>query len=343
MDRARVTVDTTEPEGEGRYFRSAPLTFFSSGCTLLDRILGGGWPLGRVSNLVGDKSTGKTLLAIEASNSFAKTFPQGRIRYAESEAAFDTDYAASLGMPIDRVEFTEAEDAEFLTVEDFYRDLTKFVDELGDDEPGLYILDTLDALSDSDELAEKIENFAKGTYGTQKAKQMGKLFRMCVRKVKNKRCHLMIISQERDNIGVTFGKKSTRSGGRALDFYASQVLWLAKRGEIKQVISKIERTIGVEIRAKTEKNKIAMPYKTVDFVVRFNFGIDDLATSLDWLEHVGKEALVLGDKKRPTFIKDMNEKTDADYWKTVSEIGETTSEVWHEIEERFRPQRSRVS
>jgi len=342
MDRARVTVEETEVVNGGRYFRSPALEFFSTGCTLLDNVLGGGWPLGRVSNVVGDKSTGKTLLAIEASNSFAKTFPSGRIRYAESEAAFDADYAASLGMPVERVEFTDSEDIEFLTVEVFYRDLITFADDLGDDEPGLYILDTLDALSDSSEVTEKIEDFSKGTFGTQKAKQMGKLFRMCVRRVKNKRCHLMIISQERDNIGVMFGKKSTRSGGRALDFYASQVLWLAKRSEIKQTIQKIERTIGVEIRAKTEKNKISMPYKNIDFVVRFNFGIDDLVTSLDWLEQVGKENLVLGDQKRPSFIKDLSSKSDEEYWKVVREVGATTSEVWREIEERFRPQRSRV-
>jgi recombination protein RecA len=342
MDRARVTVEEPEVVNGGRYFRSPALEFFSTGCTLLDNMLGGGWPLGRVSNVVGDKSTGKTLLAIEASNSFAKTFPSGRIRYAESEAAFDSDYAASLGMPTERVSFTEADEVEFLTVEDFFRDLTKFADDLGEGEPGLYILDTLDALSDSSELAERVEDFSKGTYGTQKAKQMGKLFRMCVRQIKNKRCHLMIISQERDNIGVMFGKKSTRSGGRALDFYASQVLWLAKRGELKQTIQKIERTVGVEIRAKTEKNKIAMPFKTVDFLVRFNFGIDDLVTSLDWLEQVGKESLVLGDQKRPSFIKDLSSKSDEEYWKVVSEIGVTTSEVWKEIEDRFRPQRSRV-
>lgn len=338
----RVTVDAVEPE-VGRYFRPSPLEFVPTGCTLLDAVLGGGWPLGRVSNVVGDKSTGKTLLAIEASNSFAKTYPTGRIRYAESEAAFDTDYAASLGMPVERVSLTDNDDIEFLTVEDFFKDLTNFVDSLGPDEPGLYILDTLDALSDAGELAEKIDDWGKGTYGTAKAKQMGKLFRMCVRKVKNKRCHLMIISQERDNIGVMFGKRSTRSGGRALDFYASQVLWLAKRGEIKQTISKIERTIGVEIRAKTEKNKIALPFRTMDFVIRFNFGIDDLTTSLDWLETVGKEALVLGDKKRPAFVKELNDKTDEEYWKLVREVGATTSEVWREIEDRFRPPRSRVA
>src|ERR1019366_3976564 len=89
----------------GNYF-SSPKTgieFISSGCHNLDLALGGGWAEGRVSNIVGDKSTGKSLLAIEACANFAIKYPKGTIRYREAEAAFDRPYAEALGMPVDHV------------------------------------------------------------------------------------------------------------------------------------------------------------------------------------------------------------------------------------------------
>src|ERR1700754_4769243 len=78
---------------------AAPARFFSSGCALLDCVLGGGWALRRMINVVGDKSTGKTLLAIEACANFVRTFPLGHVTYVEVESAFDVDYAQTLGFP----------------------------------------------------------------------------------------------------------------------------------------------------------------------------------------------------------------------------------------------------
>ena len=93
-------------------------TVFSSGCTLLDLAAGGGWGIGRVTNIVGDSSTGKTLLAIEACANFGALYGGKSIRYAEIEAAFDRPYAYTMGMPKD-AEYTE----DVHTIEDFERDL----------------------------------------------------------------------------------------------------------------------------------------------------------------------------------------------------------------------------
>src|SRR5258708_4237909 len=106
--------------------RSEDLDFFSTGCTLLDCTIGGGWVLGRIGNVIGDRSTGKTLLAIEACANFVRTYPKGRMRYREAEAAFDRSYAEALGMPIDRVEFGDED--KFRTVSDFFKDLGEFLD-----------------------------------------------------------------------------------------------------------------------------------------------------------------------------------------------------------------------
>ena len=325
------------PEG-GRYFEPPPpLEFVPSGCRLLDCVLGGGWPLSRISNIVGDKSTGKTLLAIEATNAFMRKFPQAMPKYREVEAALDQNYAASIGMPVDKIDF--GYDRDVNTVEDFYADLNEYIKELNG-QPGLYILDSLDALSTESELKR---DFNEGSYNMEKAKQMGQIFRRLVRDLRRTNTHLMIISQERDNIGVTFGKKSTRSGGRALDFFCSIVLWLAKVGTNEQTVGKIKRPISIDIRANCEKNKISLPLQKCDFTIRFSFGIDELQSYLDWLESVGRMELVLNGKGKVAFKNYVEKLTDTEYWDKVKEIGDICVAEWEKIEMEFAPPRRRVA
>jgi RecA/RadA recombinase len=90
----------------GNYFTNEKsLDFIPSGCQLLDLILGGGWAVGRVSNVIGDESTGKSLVASEACANAIKTSPKGRIFYHEVESAFDKQYGEMLGMPVDKMTF----------------------------------------------------------------------------------------------------------------------------------------------------------------------------------------------------------------------------------------------
>jgi hypothetical protein len=94
---------------------------------------------------------------------------------------------------------------------------------------------------------------------------------------------LLIISQIRDNIGVTFGETKKRSGGRALDFYASQVVWLAEIGKIKRTVSGVERVVGAHVKARCKKNKVGMAYREVELTVIFSYGVDDELSMIDWL------------------------------------------------------------
>jgi RecA/RadA recombinase len=87
----------------------------------------------------------------------------------------------------------------------------------------------------------------------------------------------------RDNIGVMFGRKWTRNGGRALDFYTSQILVLSQTGTIEKTISGITRTTGIKVKAKVDKNKISLNYREADFPIRFGYGIDDDKSMTDWL------------------------------------------------------------
>lgn len=328
-------------ESGGSYFASAKtsMEFVRTGSRLLDCALGGGWVLGRVSNVVGDKSTGKTLIAIEAAANFAHSYPKGHIFYRESEAAFDRSYAGALGMPLERVDFGKER---MRTVEEVFADLSVQIKRLGDkSEPGLYIIDSLDALSDAEELERDMD---KATYGAGKAKAMSELFRRLVGTVESSRIHLMFISQVRDNIGATFGRTWTRSGGRALDFYASHVVYLAKIATLYRTIRGNKRATGVQVRAKVDKNKIGLPFRECDFDIQFGYGIDDMGACLDWLKSVGhlNEVGLAKDLKEAalTAVKDdYMALSDDEFRDKCREIITVTETLWREIDQDFMPTR----
>jgi recombination protein RecA len=306
--------------------------FISSGSTLLDCVLGGGWAEGRVANIVGDKSAGKTLLAIEACANFALDHPAEHIAYRESEAAFDMTYAQSMGMPIG-VDWSE----EIRTVEDMDRDLARWLSTRKNHEPNLYVLDSLDALSDQAEASREI---GEASYGVGKAKAMSEMFRRRTAELREKRCTLIIISQIRDKIGVTFGETKTRSGGRALDFYSSQVVWLSELKKIKRTVTGVDRITGVEIRARNRKNKIGKPFRETDLTILFNYGIDDEQSMLDWLKKNKGERWVapVGLEDYATTLKRARHEKDREVISGLhAELAAACRGRWNEIENALEP------
>ncbi len=255
------------------------LEFFSTGCAALDEVLGGGFCLGRTSNVVGDKSSGKTLLAMESLANFCIKFPDGACRYGEAEAAFDMPYAGALGIPLDRIEFN-ADGQPMATVEDLYEDLVRFLD-AHPGVPKLYIIDSLDSLSTE---AEQEGEFNAATFGGEKPKAIGQLFRRLIDRMETERCHFMVISQVRDVMNAkAFQQTKTRSGGKALDFYASWILWLTEVGKIKRTVGGVERITGIDVKGQCRKNKVGLPWRTVQWPVLFGYGIDDMTASVDYL------------------------------------------------------------
>lgn len=312
------------------------LKFFSTGGVLLDCALGGGYPGGRIVNIVGDKSTGKTLLAIEACANFAMTFPKGLIKYHEAEAAFDKNYARILGMPLRRVEFEEDID----TVEEMEHAVKDFCEQcMKKKVQGLYVIDSLDALSDK---AEQKRNIEDGSYGS-KAKLMSEFFRRNKRRLEKARVSFLIISQVRDKINATFGRKWTRSGGRALDFYASQVVYLAEIKKLQKTVKGIRRPYGVQIKAKVTKNKVGIPFREVDFTLLFGYGIDDIETNLNWLKST-KSLRKVGLKETSAIareVKTIKAMPPAKRKERVEKIQGVVTELWKEIEIDFLPTESK--
>lgn len=307
--------------------------FIPSGCAPLDLVMGGGWALGRFANIVGDKSSGKTLLAIEACANFAMRYDARNIAYREIESAFDQEYAYSLGMP------READYSEDIrTIEDFERDLKKWLADHKNNDPSLYILDSLDACSSEDEMGK--DEGGSG-YGTQKAKQMSQMFRKLASAIEQSNCSLLIISQIRDNIGVTFGETKTRSGGHALDFYASQIVWLAEIGKIRRTVTGVDRVVGVNVRARNKKNKVGLPFRDCDFSITFGYGIDDEGSMLEWLKKNKGESKLQSDWPLDKYKREIgyarSDKNRDELERLHNELKNATILRWQEIEKALEP------
>lgn len=328
------------PGGASSYFTSGKegIEFVSSGSAVMNEALGGGWALGRVSNVVGDRSAGKTLLAIEGIASFHAKYLDGHSRYAEAEAAFDQNYAEALGMPIDKVEFNRGGVA-MRTIEELHKDIERVMKE-NKGRPIFYVIDSLDSLSDEAEQERDIDE--KNTYGTQKAKKLGEMFRRLVQDIEEARMHLMVVSQLRDKIGVTFGETKTRSGGKALDYYASHIVWLREKGKLKRTIAGVERVTGIDVEASVRKNKVGLPFRKASYPILFGYGIDDLTANVEWLLEVGKEERLskeldiskAGYKARLLKLRDRGGDEVREFRETVTRI---VQEEWRAIDTAFLP------
>lgn len=339
----RLNLKPGKKEKAGAYLEApatpSDLRLFSSGSALIDCVLGGGWALGRMSNIIGDKSTAKTGLAIEAMANFARQFPKGWIRYREAESAFDVSYAESMGLPRKRVKlWGDEHNTLFDTVEDMYEDLESVLAK--STTPGLYIVDSLDALSDRAEKGRKID---ENSYGGNKAKKMGEFFRRLVRPLEEKEVCLLIISQVRANIGAMFGEKYTRTGGKAMDFYATHCLWLAHLGIVSKTRRNEKRATAVNIRAKCKKNKIGKPFRDCDFEYRFDYGIADVESNLAWLDKVKRLKAELGYDKPEEFLKQIEGLSDEDYRQAAEDLAAVVKAVWEDIDHDFAPTRRKYA
>lgn len=327
----------------GHYFpdEAAPKRYIPSGCTLLDCVLGGGWVLGRVENVIGDKSTGKTLLAIEACANFARVYPQGKIYYREAESAFDVPYARGVGLPVERVDFgPNGPDTSWRTIEEVFTDLRKIVAFHKKNKiPGLYIVDSLDALTSEQALKREV---GEGSYNLEKQKILGQLFEQMISDFKEVQLCIFIVSQVREKIGFTIGEKQRRSGGKSLDFYASHIVWLT---HLKILVSQIKgekRATGIRVQAKCKKNKVGEPFQVCEFPIRFRYGIDDLEASIDWLIEK-KMHTRLGIKKEAVdaYYDELEALETKEFAKRAEQIRAVVVQAWQEIDGWFAPKRKK--
>lgn len=328
--------------GGGNYFAapSSDVDFIPTGCLLLDLALGGGWAERKVCNIIGDSTSGKTLLATEAMANFLLKYPKGKARFRDSEEAFIPSYAAALGVPTEKIDFGSDP---ILTVEDLYEDLEAVTKKARG--PELYILDSLDALSDRAELAR---GFDEPTFGGNKAKQMSQLFRRIMGMIERSSVTLMFISQVRADIGPFASPRGAKqSGGWAVRFYRSQALYLSTKNKIFKTVRGIKKPLGINVRAMVDKNRVALPYREAEFPILFGYGVDDVAASLNWLKSIKmlKEVGISNNIEEAELLKIKRKYTTADAEPPVPPevISETVKKYWYEIEAEILPTRRKYN
>ena len=264
--------------------------YFNTGCTLLDLVVGGtlgvhGYPIGKFINIVGDKSSGKSFLATEMVAAAYHRFSKKQFRwvYDDCEAGYSFDTDKMYGFDINAFGITSS------TVEEAFVNISNFAESLKADQFGIYVLDSLDGLT-SDEQDEQAmdrikavnagKKFDKGSYGMGKPKYLSREFfpQLCSI-IQDKNILVVIISQVRENIQPFSFEKYTRSGGKAMDFYAHTVLWLATLKKI----NKKGKPVGVVVKAKTTKSKTPRPFRDCQFSIIFDYGVDNIGSNLDYL------------------------------------------------------------
>lgn len=322
--------------------------FLSSGSTLLNLsctdTMRGAFKVGKIINIVGDSASGKTLLCLSAlaEACYNPDFDDYNLVFDDSEASMEFDIPYLFGEKAgERIELYSEEDDRAKTVLDFVDHVVELYKK---GKPFIYILDSMDSITTEaaqakvQEQIEKREK-AKGTYGMDKPKFLSNVLGDISRKIKDSNSIVIIISQTRDNIGMTFAPK-TRSGGNALRFYSALELWLAMGETIKAK----GRIIGREVRSQVKKNKVTGKMRTADFNIYYDYGIDDVRSCIDFLLKEGHWTT----EKKSIVAKEFNMKGTLD--KIIRYIEEKNGEnrlrkivekVWVGIEDSIKLNRKR--
>lgn len=292
----------------------------SFGSTLVDVMVGGGTcmgvPGGKIVNIVGDKSAGKTFLCTEAvaatRDKYSKEFEHN---YDDGEDGYTFDTKKLYGFDViinkenQKKNPDKKETLKSRIIENFDTNVQTFTKKRAKKNGiGLYVLDSLDGLS-TDEKEKMSEDRLKkankgetpaneGTYDTVIPKFLSQhFFKERTRDLTESNTTLFIVSQVRDVLNsFAFGKKTKRNGGKALDFYCWAVIWLSTIHKIK----KKGKTVGVVVKASLDKSKTPRPFRTCEFIFYFDYGIDDIGTSLNYLYKVwGDKGLNASSKNIP--------------------------------------------
>lgn len=229
---------------------------FSSGSISLDKIIGGGFPRGRIIEIYGNESSGKTTIALQAIKSCLNI--NGHVAYIDAENSLDSNYIESLGIDLNKMLISNPDNGEqaFSIIDALIK--TNLID--------LIVVDSVAALVPKSELDLDIDNHVVGAH----ARLMSKGLRMIQSTIAKSKTCVIFINQVREKVGVLFGNNEITTGGRALKFFSSLRLDV-KRSELLKSGNDV---IGIKSKVTVTKNKISSPFKSCYIDIFFGRGFD---------------------------------------------------------------------
>jgi recombination protein RecA len=248
---------------------------FSSGSVSLDIALGGGFPKGRIIEIYGPESSGKTTLALHAIAEVQKE--KGICAFIDAEHALDPSYASKIGVKMDELLVSQPDNGEqaLEIVETLVR--SGGVD--------IIVIDSVAALTPKAE----IEGMMGDSHMGLQARLMSQALRKLTSIISKTKCTVVFINQIRMKIGVMFGNPETTTGGNALKFYASLRLDVRRKAKIETTTPDGKEAQGNLVHVKVVKNKVAPPFKEAEFDIMYNEGI---SLSGDVLDNATKKEIV---------------------------------------------------